>query len=84
VLFLPTRIDHKSAVEAGQTWAAFNFGLPHYFLKVDPKHDLQDKDWMVGRIGSISSHTVGDSDDNPFHLSKGVNWFYIEATEMEV
>lgn len=84
VLFLPTRIDHKLAAEAGQTWAAFNFGLPHYFLRVDPKHDLRDKDWMVGRIGSISSHTVGDSDDNPFQLSEGVKWFYIEATEMEV
>lgn len=95
VLFLPTRIDHMSEFQENfQPWAAFNFGSPHYFLKVRKEkesekeedgellHDLKEKDWMVGRIVNITSHIAQD-DTNPFQLSGGVSWYYVEATEVE-
>lgn len=97
VLFLPTRIDHMSEFEENfQLWAAFNFRSPHYFLKVyDDResgkeekfiHNLKDKDWMVGRIVDITSHLVSEDsgEENPFQLSDGVSWFYVEAKEVDL
>ncbi|CAK7902193.1 autophagy-related protein 11 [[Candida] anglica] len=94
VLFLPTRIDRMDEIDENfQPWAAFNFGSPHYFLRVTNNsgniHELASKDWMVGRIEEITEHVVSEEnkDDrtkNPFSLSLGVNWFYVDAKEVEM
>ena len=60
-LFLPTRN------QATRPWAAFNVGAPHYFLREQDSHKLQNREWLVARISKIEdrvvnlSKTMGDS-----------------------
>lgn len=91
VMFLPTRDDLLLATDFGvelaeePPWAAFNVGAPHYFLKPDSRLHLEGRDWMVGRVRLIESHSVteanADLGENPFHLLVGVTWFYVEVEE---
>ncbi|KAL6451931.1 ATG11 Autophagy-related protein 11 [Candida maltosa Xu316] len=88
VLFLPTRIDRPNGEvattdEKSQTWAAFNIGAPHYFMKTDR---VINKDWFIGRVKKIIEHKVTEenfnsTDANPYQLSIGVVWYMVETDE---
>ncbi|KAK6203530.1 oligomeric, coiled-coil, peripheral membrane protein [Scheffersomyces amazonensis] len=91
VLFLPTRIDRiNNDIEIDenlQPWAAFNIGAPHYFLKVDDNSSIKDKEWMVGRVvtiteNKVTNETATNKQMNPFQLSVGVIWYMVEAKEV--
>ncbi|EEA27016.1 hypothetical protein TMatcc_004702 [Talaromyces marneffei ATCC 18224] len=58
-LFLPTRN------QAIRSWAAFNVGAPHYFLREQDVHKLSTRDWLLARIGKIEERVVD--------LSKSMN-----------
>lgn len=58
-LFLPTRN------QAIRSWAAFNVGAPHYFLREQDAHKLSTRDWLLARIGKIEERVVD--------LSKSMN-----------
>ncbi|OJJ39293.1 hypothetical protein ASPWEDRAFT_49319 [Aspergillus wentii DTO 134E9] len=58
-LFLPTRN------QAIRSWAAFNVGAPHYFLREQDVHKLQTRDWLLARITKIEERVVD--------LSKSLN-----------
>ncbi|KAL4978227.1 autophagy-related protein 11-domain-containing protein [Aspergillus desertorum] len=58
-LFLPTRN------QAIRSWAAFNVGAPHYFLREQDVHKLQARDWLLARITKIEERVVD--------LSKSMN-----------
>lgn len=58
-LFLPTRN------QAIRSWAAFNVGAPHYFLREQDAHKLQARDWLLARISKIEERVVD--------LSKSMN-----------
>lgn len=58
-LFLPTRN------QAIRSWAAFNVGAPHYFLREQDSHKLQTRDWLLARISKIEERVVD--------LSKSLN-----------
>ncbi|PLB52849.1 hypothetical protein P170DRAFT_352260 [Aspergillus steynii IBT 23096] len=51
-LFLPTRN------QAIRSWAAFNVGAPHYFLREQDAHKLQARDWLLARISKIEERVV--------------------------
>jgi autophagy-related protein 11 len=51
-LFLPTRN------QAIRSWAAFNVGAPHYFLREQDAHKLSTRDWLLARIGKIEERVV--------------------------
>ncbi|KAJ5888006.1 hypothetical protein N7495_008047 [Penicillium taxi] len=58
-LFLPTRN------QAIRSWAAFNVGAPHYFLREQDSHKLKSRDWLLARISKIDERVVD--------LSKSLN-----------
>lgn len=58
-LFLPTRN------QTIRSWAAFNVGAPHYFLREQDSHKLQTRDWLLARISKIEERVVD--------LSKSLN-----------
>ncbi|KAL1957915.1 hypothetical protein VTO42DRAFT_5307 [Malbranchea cinnamomea] len=58
-LFLPTRN------QSIRSWAAFNVGAPHYFLREQDVHRLNSRDWLVARITKIEERVVD--------LSKSIN-----------
>ncbi|KAG0155215.1 hypothetical protein PDIDSM_789 [Penicillium digitatum] len=58
-LFLPTRN------QAIRSWAAFNVGAPHYFLREQDSNKLQARDWLLARITKIEERVVD--------LSKSMN-----------
>ncbi|ODH28687.1 hypothetical protein ACO22_03906 [Paracoccidioides brasiliensis] len=58
-LFLPTRN------QAIRSWAAFNVGAPHYFLREQEVHKLHTRDWLLARISKIEERVVD--------LSKSMN-----------
>lgn len=80
-LFLPTRDQTRDP----NPWAAFNVGAPHYFLKPNPEHQLENREWLVGRITKVEERVVDRAHDkegdNPFDLSDGLRWHLIEAKE---
>lgn len=80
-LFLPTRDQSRDP----NPWAAFNVGAPHYFLKPNAEHQLENREWLVGRITKIEERVVDrvhdNAGDNPFDLSDGLRWHLIEAKE---
>ena len=51
-LFLPTRN------QAIRSWAAFNVGAPHYFLREQDVHKLFARDWLLARITKIEERVV--------------------------
>ena len=51
-LFLPTRN------QAIRSWAAFNVGAPHYFLREQDAHKLFARDWLLARITKIEERVV--------------------------
>ncbi|CAK7238481.1 oligomeric, coiled-coil, peripheral membrane protein [Sporothrix eucalyptigena] len=51
-LFLPTRNQTSGA------WAAFNIGFPHYFLREQEAHRLQNREWLVARISRVQEKVV--------------------------
>ena len=51
-LFLPTRN------QAIRSWAAFNVGAPHYFLREQDAHKLYARDWLLARITKIEERVV--------------------------
>ena len=51
-LFLPTRN------QVARPWAAFNIGAPHFFLREQDSHRLQNKEWLVARITKIEERVV--------------------------
>ncbi|KAJ5561766.1 hypothetical protein N7535_003773 [Penicillium sp. DV-2018c] len=63
-LFLPTRN------QAIRSWAAFNVGAPHYFLREQDSHKLQTRDWLLARITKIEERVVD--------LSKSMNGLAID------
>ena len=94
-LFLPTRNQAPQ-----RSWAAFNVGAPHYFLREQEFHHLNSRDWLLARIAKVEDRVVDLSkgvdnraatlasddgasfdDDNPFGLSDGLRWYYLDATE---
>ena len=94
-LFLPTRNQAPQ-----RSWAAFNVGAPHYFLREQEFHHLNSRDWLLARIAGVEDRVVDLSkvpenraataasddgasfdDDNPFGLSDGLRWYYLDATE---
>ena len=58
-LFLPTRN------QTIRSWAAFNVGAPHYFLREQDSHKLNSRDWLLARITKIEERVVD--------LSKSLN-----------
>ncbi|KAK2731804.1 oligomeric, coiled-coil, peripheral membrane protein [Onygenales sp. PD_40] len=58
-LFLPTRN------QAIRSWAAFNVGAPHYFLREQDAHKLHTRDWLLARISKVEERVVD--------LSKSMN-----------
>ena len=58
-LFLPTRN------QSIRSWAAFNVGAPHYFLREQDVHRLNNRDWLVARISKVEERVVD--------LSKSMN-----------
>jgi autophagy-related protein 11 len=58
-LFLPTRN------QSIRSWAAFNVGAPHNFLRELDSHKLQNRDWLLARITKIEERVVD--------LSKSLN-----------
>ncbi|KAK2733213.1 oligomeric, coiled-coil, peripheral membrane protein [Myotisia sp. PD_48] len=58
-LFLPTRNQEI------RSWAAFNVGAPHYFLREQEAHKLQARDWLLARITKAEERVVD--------LSKSIN-----------
>lgn len=60
-LFLPTRN------QTIRSWAAFNVAAPHYFLREQDSHKLNDRDWLLARISKIEERVVD--------LSKSLNGF---------
>lgn len=58
-LFLPTRN------QATRSWAAFNVGAPHYFLREQDVHKLHTRDWLLARISKVEERVVD--------LSKSIN-----------
>ncbi|KAI5287348.1 oligomeric, coiled-coil, peripheral membrane protein [Ascosphaera aggregata] len=54
-LFLPTRNEPL------KSWAAFNVGAPHRFLRPSDAHQLATRDWLVARITKIEEHVVDNS-----------------------
>ncbi|KAL1968317.1 hypothetical protein VTN77DRAFT_1846 [Rasamsonia byssochlamydoides] len=58
-LFLPTRN------QAIRSWAAFNVGAPHYFLREQDVHRLSSRDWLLARINKVEERVVD--------LSKSMN-----------
>ncbi|ODQ81718.1 hypothetical protein BABINDRAFT_32944 [Babjeviella inositovora NRRL Y-12698] len=92
VMFLPTREQDELAAMHDtvvvQPWAAFNVGAPHHFLKNDGSFSLSNRDWLLATIVSIhkfevTTSNVDNLEQNPFKLSLGVTWFYVEAIEEE-
>ena len=95
-LFLPTRNQAPQ-----RSWAAFNVGAPHYFLREQEFHHLNSRDWLLARInkvedrvvdlskgasngttiGAVSDDGASIDDDNPFGLSDGLRWYYLDAAE---
>lgn len=75
-----------------QPWAIFNIGSPNYYLKNKTFKDmskLEAKEWFVGRIKNIEEYVVTkenkDSfEENPFNLTIGTKWFYVETKEATV
>ncbi|EEP82559.1 predicted protein [Uncinocarpus reesii 1704] len=51
-LFLPTRN------QAIRSWAAFNVGAPHYFLREQDVHRLHTRDWLLARISKVQERVV--------------------------
>ncbi|KAK0737714.1 autophagy-related protein 11-domain-containing protein [Apiosordaria backusii] len=51
-LFLPTKNQATGA------WAAFNVGCPHYFLREQEAHRLDNREWIVARISRIQDRVV--------------------------
>ncbi|KAL1987907.1 hypothetical protein VTN96DRAFT_1891 [Rasamsonia emersonii] len=51
-LFLPTRN------QAIRSWAAFNVGAPHYFLREQDVHKLSTRDWLLARITKVEERVV--------------------------
>lgn len=87
-LFLPT----KNISE--RTFAAFNFGKPNHFLKPTGRliEDMERKDWIVGKITSITEAVVdvnvdtsdaigggGEIGRNPYLLRPGSKYSMLEA-----
>lgn len=70
-LFLPTRN------QAIRSWAAFNVGAPHYFLREQDAHKLQTRDWLMARITKIEervvdlSKSMNGANNNPDRRSLG-------------
>ncbi|KAJ9213726.1 hypothetical protein DTO166G4_4657 [Paecilomyces variotii] len=60
-LFLPTRN------QTIRSWAAFNVGAPHYFLREQDVHKLSSRDWLLARISKVEERVVD--------LSKSMNNF---------
>ncbi|OAL74238.1 hypothetical protein A7D00_2270 [Trichophyton violaceum] len=58
-LFLPTRNQEI------RSWAAFNVGAPHYFLREQDTHKLHTRDWLLARITKVQERVVD--------LSKSMN-----------
>lgn len=91
-LFLPTR----DQIREPNPWAAFNIGAPHYFLKGKKDFRLKEREWLVARITRIEERVVDrnsssskgknksgeeEENDNPFDLSDGLRWHFLEAVE---
>lgn len=80
-LFLPTRDQTRDP----NPWAAFNVGAPHFFLKPSEELQLENREWLVGRITNMEERVVDRASerdgDNPFELSDGLRWHLIEAKE---
>lgn len=51
-LFLPTRN------QSIRSWAAFNVGAPHYFLREQDVHKLSTREWLLARITRIEERVV--------------------------
>ena len=51
-LFLPTR------GQIARSWAAFNVGAPHYFLREQDSHHLETRDWLLARISKVDERVV--------------------------
>ncbi|KAF3483808.1 Atg11p [Arthroderma uncinatum] len=70
-LFLPTRNQEI------RSWAAFNVGAPHYFLREQDVHKLHTRDWLLARITKAEERVVDLSKSmngtNQDRLSTGVN-----------
>ncbi|KAK2873834.1 hypothetical protein FQN49_002019 [Arthroderma sp. PD_2] len=70
-LFLPTRNQEI------RSWAAFNVGAPHYFLREQDAHKLHTRDWLLARITKAEERVVDLSKSingaNQDRLSTGVN-----------
>lgn len=77
---LPTR-DVKL-----QSWATFNVGAPHYFLREEGPTRAQYRDWMLARITKVEEHVVKveDDEDSPLDLSNGLRWFMSRASPLQV
>ncbi|KAK9470075.1 autophagy-related protein 11-domain-containing protein [Dipodascopsis tothii] len=87
-LFLPTRTQPSDGGPAlAQPWAAFNVGAPHYFLRERPEHELESRDWILGRIRAtetrVAAAAAADAviNENPFELPAGVRWYLLDAGE---
>ncbi|KAJ5103674.1 hypothetical protein N7532_004203 [Penicillium argentinense] len=88
-LFLPTRN------QAIRSWAAFNINAPHYFLREQDSHKLDQKPGFLlallrlkSEFAATDKKSLGEAsdgnsldDDNPFALSDGLRWYLVDAIE---
>lgn len=75
-----TKLKVKLAKRKQSPWAAFTaFESDNRYFFKDSGTITKDKEWFVGRITAIQKFTVDDSNENPFKLSKGSDWFQVTA-----
>ncbi|KAE8269856.1 hypothetical protein A4X09_0g2483 [Tilletia walkeri] len=86
VLFLPTR--NTSA----RTFAAFNRGFPHYFLRAEGSfgEQIRNKDYLLDRITAVTERVAGPAPaggagdvsadgTNPYQLTEGVRYHILDV-----
>ncbi|ODV93427.1 hypothetical protein PACTADRAFT_82752 [Pachysolen tannophilus NRRL Y-2460] len=56
--------------------------LEESLVKNENYVDLTNRDWLLARIIKIKEYKVdNNSENNPFKLSNGINWYFVEAKE---
>ncbi|KAK0525633.1 oligomeric, coiled-coil, peripheral membrane protein [Tilletia horrida] len=88
VLFLPTRNT------SSRTFAAFNRGYPHYFLRAEGAfgEQVRSKDYLLDRITAVTERVAGSAvggapvsgdgsadGTNPYQLAEGVRYHILDV-----
>ena len=75
VLILPT-VRHG-------IWSLFNIGSPNYYVAPSCLQNMlqttSHRDWLLGRISSITTMRSAGKESNPYRLPEGIVYREIEA-----